>query len=133
MPEQTQHESEYDSETIKVKHGKVDSLSIYHVTDDELSLIEQGSPNSLFLNFAIFLLSVGTSFLITLLTVDIDPTTATFVIFVLVAIVSYCVGFFLSIFWFKSRKSLSKVFKKIKNRLPPDPLPDSESSPTETP
>ena len=40
----------------KIKIGRVDSLVIYEVSEGELQTIERGSPNSIFLNFSIFLL-----------------------------------------------------------------------------
>ncbi len=128
----TQHESEHDSK-VQVKRGKVDSLDVYEVTGDELELIERGSPNSLYLNFSIFLISIGTAFLITLLTVDIVPISKMFIIFTLVTIVAFVVGVFLFILWYRNRSSLSGVFSKIKGRMQPDSIPPELSSETETP
>ena len=40
---------------VKIKRGKVDSLSLYEVTDSELQVLEEGGQDNLFLNFAVFL------------------------------------------------------------------------------
>ena len=45
-------------EKVKVKRHKFDSLTIYDVSESELETIEKGSPSSIYLNFAIFLLSI---------------------------------------------------------------------------
>ena len=42
---------------VQIKRGRVDSLSLYEITDNELDILTAGSPSSLYLNFAIFLLS----------------------------------------------------------------------------
>ena len=55
-----------------ILRGKVDSLSLYEITDFELDVLEKGSPNSIYLNFSIFLLSVGFSFLAALFSTDIQ-------------------------------------------------------------
>ena len=55
----------------KIVRGQVDSLSLFEITDYELELLEQGTPNSIYLNFAIFFISVAASFFATLMTLTI--------------------------------------------------------------
>lgn len=102
---------------IRIVRGKFDSLSIYEVTDNELELLEKGSPSSTYLNFAIFLLSVGFSFLISLLTVDIGSIKiyTTYTIFTLFGIIA---GIILLVLWYREYSATSEVIKKIKERIP---------------
>lgn len=100
----------------RIVRGRVDSLSLYEITDNELDILEKGSPNSLFLNFAIFLLSIGISFLSTLITVDIESTRI-FVVYVILSAVGILIGLFLLIIWYKMKHEVSDVVKKIKRRI----------------
>lgn len=47
------------------------TLTVYHITEQELDQLEKGTPESTYFGFAIFLLSAGISFLISLLTTGI--------------------------------------------------------------
>jgi hypothetical protein len=101
---------------VEVRRGAYARLTIYEVEESELEILAQGSPDSLYLNFAILLLSVAISFLISLLTATISNKV--FTIFVVIATVGFIVGAFLLILWVKKRKSVSELVKKIKERLP---------------
>lgn len=118
------------SESIGEKHprirrGRVDSLSLYGITDYELEILEKGSPSSIYLNLAIFLLSIATSFLIALCTSTI-ASVRTFTVFVVLIVVGYVVGIFLLLLWLRDRKSVPDIVKKIKNRIPSEAMEESE-------
>ena len=100
----------------KIKKGKVDSLTIYEVTEAELEAIQIGSPNSNFLNFGIALATTAISFLITLLTVEIADMKL-FVVFALVTIVGIVGGAILLFMWYKTKNSIALIFKKIRDRI----------------
>lgn len=100
----------------KIRKGKVDSLTIYEVTESELETIEIGSPNSNFLNFGIALLSTAISFLTSLLTVEI-LNIKLFVIFTIVTVVGLVVGVILLVMWYKTKNNIELVFKKIRGRV----------------
>jgi hypothetical protein len=104
---------------ITVTRGKVDSLSIYEVTDNELEILEKGSPSSIYLNFSLFLLSTGFSFLTIVLTIDITSIKI-FTSFVLIGIIGIILGVVLLALWYRESNSntTSEVIKKIKNRIP---------------
>jgi len=110
---------------LKIRRGRVDSLSLYEITEHELATLENGSPSSLYLNFALVLMSTATSFLISLLTTKIesDRTHAIFVIFV---VVGYVLGVLLGIIWWQTRQSISVITKRIRERIPPEEQTDSE-------
>ena len=101
---------------VKIVRGRVDSLSLYEITDHELNILEKGSPSSIYLNFSIFLISVGLSFLIALLTVNIQSVKI-FSLFSIFSVVGLTGGFFLLFLWNRMRTSVSEVIKKIKNRI----------------
>lgn len=100
----------------KIKKGKVDSLTIYEVTESELEAIETGSPNSNFLNFGIALVTIAISFLITLLTVEI-VNMRLFIVFTLVTIVGFVVGGILLFIWYRTKSNIELIFTKIRDRI----------------
>lgn len=101
----------------RIIRGQVDSLSLFEITDYELEMLEQGAPNSMHLNFAVFFISIAVSFLITLLTVEIGSIRV-FTIFTLLTIVGFSVGIVLLILWYRTRAKSVDVIKKIKARVP---------------
>ena len=105
---------------VEVRRGAFARLTIYEVEESELEILTQGSPDSLFLNFSIFLVSTATSFLVTLLTVDVS--TWVFIVFVSISTFGFFLGIFLLLLWFKNRKSVSFLVRKIRSRLPPEAL-----------
>ena len=104
-------------EKVKVKRHKFDSLTIYEVSESELDTIEKGSPSSIYLNFAIFLLSIAASFLASLLTNDYSNKQNTFIVFLLITIVGFVIGGFLIILWFRIKNDFDQTIKKIKDRV----------------
>lgn len=99
----------------KILRGKVDSLTLYEITDAELDALERGSPSSTYLNLAILCLSVGISFLISILTTDISDRV--FIGFFIVAAVGLCVGAVLFVIWWRMGSELSGVCRKIRERV----------------
>lgn len=99
-----------------IKRGSVPSLSLYEVTDYELDVLEQGSPAGLFLNFGIFLLSVGLSFTLAVTTVDIADDRL-FIIYSILSVVGIALGVILILLWFRFRKSTKHVCTKIRGRI----------------
>jgi len=72
------------------------TLTIYQITEGELEIIEKGSPKSVYLNFAILLLSIAASFLMTLLTIKVECIYV-FSIFIIICGVGFIGGIFLLI------------------------------------
>ena len=117
----TKHHNENSNESgdkgPTIKKGKVDSLTIYEITDGELETIERGSPNSTFFNIGIALLSIAISFFITLVTVDLSQRQKLFIIFTVVTVVGFIVGVILLILWIKTKNDVDEVLKKIRDRI----------------
>jgi uncharacterized membrane protein YciS (DUF1049 family) len=111
---------------LKIRRGRVGSLSLYEITDTELAILEKGSPSSIYLNFSIFLFSMATSFLIALCTSS-EISERTFTVLVLLIILGYVLGGLLIILWLQSRKSVAEVVKKIKSRMPPEEIATTET------
>ncbi|MBN2424519.1 MAG: hypothetical protein JXB44_05810 [Calditrichaceae bacterium] len=101
----------------RIIRGQVDSLSLFEITDYELEILEQGTPNSLYLNFAVFFISMAVSFLTSLMTIEISDIRI-FIIFTLLTIVGFSIGVILLILWYRGRTKISNVIDKIKARVP---------------
>ena len=106
-------------ESIRIIRGRVDSMLVYEVTENELFTLEKGNPNAIFLNFSIFLNSIATSFLIALLTTTI-PSERTFIVFTIITVVGYIIGILLLILWYRGRHSVAELIRTIKSRIPTD-------------
>ena len=113
----TSNETETGEKGPKIKKGKVDSLTIYEVTEGELETIERGSPNSTFFNIGIALLTTASSFLVTLFTVELSQKPNLFIVFTLITIVGFIVGGILMILWWRTKNDVDIVLKRIKDRM----------------
>ncbi len=111
------NEKPLDENQPIIKRGRVDSLNIFEIREDELNTIEKGSTTSLYLNFAIFLLSIAASFLIALLTSDFKDKLFTFTIFCVVTAVGFVIGLILLIMWFREKDEFKEVIKTIRQRI----------------
>jgi len=105
-----------------IRRARIDSLDIYEVSEPELVLLERGSPDSLFLNFAVFLLSSALSLFVALVTTTI-ASSRTFSVFVILTTVGTVGGLFLLLLWMRNRQSTATVFAQIRRRMPPEGIP----------
>jgi len=109
----------------------VDSVDLYEIKDSELDLLEQGSPATLCLNFAIFLLSLAFSALGTLATATTFRHPLVETILVVIMVVGFVVGLFLLLMWRRDRKSVTVVCWSIRRRITADVVSaTSEASPS---
>lgn len=99
-----------------IHRGRLDKLVVYDVTEDELELLERGSPDSVLLNFAIATLSTFLSFLTSLLTTKFE-TDRLFDVFVIVCFLSGLSGFVLLVLWRRGRRDVSSLAQRIRRRL----------------
>lgn len=98
-----------------IRRGRVDSLTLYEITDNELEILERGSPGSTELNFAVALLSIFSSSLTTLLTTT--TSTVVFQFFLMVTIVTFVLGSFFLIKWKRTHNDVKDVVARIKARV----------------
>lgn len=101
---------------VKINRGKLGSISLYEVTEDELNILERGSPSSTYLNFSIGLLSIGISFFISIFSTKIDDLKV-YVVFWVIALVTTIAGIVLFVVWRRANKATENVIQRIKNRL----------------
>ena len=102
----------------EIRVGKMGTLKLYLISDDELARLGQGAGQSLFLNFGIGVLSVAVSFLISLLTTTITSDRL-FDVFVIVTVVGVLASIVLMILWWCTRKPISRLVQEIRDRIPP--------------
>jgi hypothetical protein len=101
-----------------IRRGRVDSLTIYEITDYELGVLAAGSPASIYLNFSILLLSVAVAGLLALLTATFSWPIAREAA-ILLTIVGAIGGVFLLLLWRHSHASTGGIVKRIRDRVPP--------------
>lgn len=111
--------------SLRVRRGRVDSVNLYEVKENELELLENGEPTSLQLNFSIFLLSIAFSGILTLCTATFSQPILQNT-FLFVSIIGIIVGLYLLLMWWKGRKSIKTVIQTIKNRIQPDFVDEGE-------
>src|SRR5437870_5831375 len=111
-----------------IRRGRIEEMVIYEVSESELELPAEGSPNATYLNMAIGLLSVAISFIISLVTTTIGSN-VTLTVFVVFAVCGSIVGFVLLLLWYRGSRSVAELVDTIKRRLPPERAPEPISPP----
>ena len=105
---------------LRIRRGRVDSVDLYEIKDSELDLLEKGSPAGLYLNFAIFLVSIAFSALAALCTTTTFKYAIMQTVFVVVMVVGFLMGALLLILWYRGRGDVAEVIRGIRNRIPPE-------------
>ncbi len=113
-----------------VRVAPLGELKVYMVTEEEIDKLGGGSPGSIFLNFAIALLSLSASFLLTLLTTTIGAI-AVLVFFICSCLICFIAGLICSVLSWQTHVSTRAVVGAIKDRMPPPP-PISQEVPDST-
>lgn len=103
----------------EIRRARIFQLTVYDVTDSELETLERGTPGTLYLNFAIFLLSSALSFTVSLFTATLTNP-KTYIVIVVFTIIGFLGGGFLLILWKNSHTSVTKCIENIRKRLPPE-------------
>jgi|SRR3989344_3458678 len=125
------NENEQTSSGVKINRGKLGSISLYEVTEDELNLLERGSPASTYLNFSIGLLSVGVSFFLSIFSTKIEDLKI-YIVFWVIALVTTIAGIVLFVVWRQANKATENVIQRIKNRMA-TPSSTNSITPTQDP
>lgn len=107
---------------IRIRRGRVDSVDLYEIKDSELDLLEKGSPAGIYLNFAIFLLSIAFSALAALCTAATFKHAIIQTLFIVLMVVAFLLGALLLLLWYKGRSDVGKVIIGIRNRIPSETL-----------
>lgn len=111
-----------------IKRARIEQLNIYEVSEDELVQLERGSPESLFLNFAIFFISSALSLLVAILTTTFSSLYV-FTTFVVLSTIGFAAGVVLLGLWLWHRRSRAAIFFDIRRRMPPDGIPVTTANP----
>lgn len=114
----TNQQSQNSEFLPEIRRARISQLTVYDVTDTELEVLERGAPDSLYLNFSIFLLSSALSFTVSLFTATITNANI-FTVIVVFTVIGYLGGIFLLLLWKKSHTSVTKCVESIRKRLPP--------------
>ncbi len=110
---------------------RLDSLRIFEISEAELEALERGSPESLFLNFGLSVLSVAISFSVALATTKIESTRV-YIFFLVLVIIGYLAGILFAVLWLTSRRSLKTTAAKIRARIPSLGIQESLKLPTDS-
>ena len=114
-----------ENKPLQVRRGRVESVDLYEVKDSELDILEKGSPATIQLNFAVFLLSIAFSSILALCTAtfkwDIAKT-----LFAFVAVVGILMGAYLLLSWCRTRTSIATTIKAIRTRIETSVTEDKE-------
>lgn len=87
-----------------IRYAPLGELKVYQVQEHELDRLAAGSPGALQLNFALFLIPIGITLLVTLATTKIESDRI-FQAFVLIATLTIIIGAILLAFWWRSYQS----------------------------
>ncbi len=111
-----------------IRLAPLGELNVYMVMEEELEAIGRGSPGSIFLNFALALLPLSASFLMTLLVTSINSI-GMLIFFVSAFIICLIAGILCAVLAWRYHASVAQVVEKIKNRMPPPPPINQETAP----
>ncbi|WP_336194451.1 hypothetical protein [Providencia stuartii] len=105
-----------------IRRAKFDTLTIYEISEEELLIIERGSPDSIYLTISIALISFAMAIFCSLLVTDIKSNIV-MTVYIVFVVVGAVVGGIMLLLWKRSKNSVSVCIANIRKRLPP---PDGE-------
>ncbi|MDQ3814025.1 MAG: hypothetical protein M3347_08740 [Armatimonadota bacterium] len=103
-----------------VRYALIGEIKIYMVQEGELDKLAHGSPESVYLNFALALLPISITLAVTLLTTTVQSDRV-YQAFLIVCVTTFIIGALLLVLWWRSRQSSKKLIEEIKSRMPPAP------------
>jgi hypothetical protein len=119
MKPQVTYNNNDAEKTLKVRRGRVDSVDLYEIKENELDILEKGESSSIYLNFSIFLLSISATGIVALCTATFKNDLTKYS-FLFVSILGIIIGLLLLALWYKERKSIITIVKRIRERIPPE-------------
>jgi hypothetical protein len=100
-----------------VRVASLGVLKAYTIQEHELDALARGSPGSVLFSFALAMLPLSGSFLITLLTTSI-ATTGGQIFFVCSCLITFLFGLLCLVLWWKTNVGIENLVQEIKNRMP---------------
>jgi hypothetical protein len=101
----------------RLRFADFGEIKIYWLHEHELDALSAGSSASLFLNFALFLLPISITLIVTMLTTTI-PSDRLFAGFLSVSVITAIAGILLLLLWWRSHKQSGNLLAAIKARMP---------------
>ena len=105
-----------DEKSIPVRRGRVDSVNLYEVKEEELELLEKGSPATVQFNFAVALFSTAITCLLALLTSNFKWQIAQIACIIIIGL-GFVQGTYFMISWWRNRTPIANVVSTIRNRI----------------
>lgn len=102
----------------EIRYVGMGEITIYLVSDDELRMLERGGPASTYLNLAIFFLSMGASFLASLL-LSQPKSIGRFIIVIALTVGCSIAGVVLGVVWRRSSRDAADTVQRIRARSVP--------------
>lgn len=104
---------------VNIRYVGIGQLTVFSVSEDELRLIESGSPAATYLNLGIAFFCLGIGSLISLLLSEPSKSLHKFVVVIVLMVMSFIAGFILLVLWSRARKQVSDVIVRIRCRAIP--------------
>jgi hypothetical protein len=98
-----------------IRYIRLERLTVYEISEDELNNLEHGPPAPLLLSIALFLLGAAVTITATLFSVEIKDL-KTYCIFMICMIIGYVVGVILLIITIIQIRKNKSVGKAIRDR-----------------
>lgn len=105
-----------DDEVIQKKRCRVDSLTTYEITEDELESLKKTSSGSTELNIAIGTLSIAITTLFFILTLDFATREKTYVFALSLFMTTIVLSIFFFFRWHNTSDDFDNIIKKIETR-----------------
>lgn len=102
--------------SVPVRRGRVDSVVLYEIKEDELNSLERGAPSSALLNLALFAWGSFFSFLATVLTVELKESVSA-TVFLFLTVLTPIAGLVLLVLWLVFRRDQARIIATIRSRL----------------
>ena len=105
-----------DDEVIQKKRCRVDSLTTYGITEDELESLKKTSSGATELNIAIGTLSIAITTLFFILTLDFATREKTYVFALSLFMTTIVLSIFFFFRWHNTSDDFDNIIKKIETR-----------------
>lgn len=105
-----------DDEVIQKKRCRVDSLTTYEITEDELESLKKTSSGATELNIAIGTLSIAITTLFFILTLDFATREKTYVFALSLFMTTIVLSIFFFFRWHNTSDDFDNIIKKIETR-----------------
>ena len=102
-----------------IRRARIDNLTIYEISESELTIIETGSPDSIYLSISVALISAAFALLCSIILTEIKSNIVLFT-FISLTGIGFVVGSILLFLWKKSSNSVALCVASIRKRLPPE-------------